>query len=501
MEIIKKHPVLFWQILGSMAILCVLFLPWRFQVNDDELMMWLVSGAYTGSPESYAVFLHPLLSWFFSILYDSFPILPWYPIVWFLILWISYLVIVRQVFEKYKEWWLASCWILILLAILAHFSFFIQFSMVAAFSVSSGISVRIVQSQKMRSSFLRIYKSDFLILLGFLVRPEVALLLIGSLFIFSFVFKQGVGTSKLWGIPSLILVVGYFVSWIWINEIGMNEFVSINKLRSQVFDSPILQLNKDYWKAANPDLYYFANGLQDFSVPKLSAGQLNKWNIELQNKRWVLISGTFFLKAIWNDIQDEHFLIGIGLIMLFFSLAIHFRLALLSLALIFFGFLLLSPYYLIKVQIFGLGFLLFFIIQMIYHDSSKKAFGGYSWIFTPVLIFGILFHFRSFFKSNDNLPNKDFLNQVISNIGSFSDQEVYLVVDNKYYLNEVFQNPLPFKILGWGSLLEQYQKSGSQFDKKVFLIDENTFWANQGYFDESRISIDELENLLLIQFQ
>jgi len=501
MEIIKKHPVLFWQMMGSLAILCVLFLPWRFQVNDDELMMWLVSGAYTGTPESYIVFIHPILSWFFSVLYTLVPHLPWYPIVWISILWFSYLVFVGQVFEKCKEGWLASCWNLIILAFLVHFTFFLQFSMVAAFAVASGLLARLIQCQKVNSSFWRVYLTDFLILGGFLVRPEVALLLTGSLFIFCLVFRQEFSSWKQWLIPGLILGLGYFVSWIWINGIGMDEFVSVNHLRSQVFDSPILQLNKEYWKTVNPDLYYFANGLQDFSEPKLNADQLNQWNTELQNKRWEMISGTFFLKAIWNDIQDEHFLIGIGLIMLVYSLFIQIRLALLSLVLIFLGFIILSPFYLIKVQIFGLGFLLFFIIQMIYHDSSKKAIGRYSWIFTPVLIIGILFHFRSFFKSYDNLPNKNFINQVISNIGPSSDQEIYLVVDNKYYLNEVFQNPLPFKILGWGSLLEQYQTSGSHFDKKVFLIDENTFWANQGYFDESRISIEELENLLLIQFQ
>lgn len=501
MGVIKKQSQLIWQLVGSLSLLFILFLPWRFQVNDDELMMWLVSGAYTGTPESYAVFIHPILSWFFSVLYKLVPHLPWYPIVWFSILWFSYLVFVGQVFEKCKEGWLASCWSLIILAFLVHFTFFLQFSMVAAFAVSSGLLARLIQWQKVNSSFWRIYPTDFLILLGFLVRPEVALLLTGSLFIFCLIFRQKFSFWNQWLIPGLILGLGYFVSWIWINGIGMDVFVSVNHLRSQVFDSPILQLNKDFWKTVNPDLYYFANGLQDFSEHKLNADQLNQWNVELQNKRWGMISGTFFLKAIWNDIQDEHFLIGIGLIMVFFSLVIQFRLGLLSLALIFLGFIILSPFYLIKVQIFGLGILFFLIIQLIYLDSSKKDFAGFSRGFTAVLILGIIFHFRSFFKSYDNLPNKDLLNQVISNIGSSSDQEIYLVVDNKYYLNEVFQNPLPFKILGWGSLLEQYQKSGSHFDKKVFLIDENTFWANQGYFDESRISIEELENLLLIQFQ
>lgn len=501
MEIIKKHPVLFWQMMGSLAILCVLFLPWRFQVNDDELMMWLVNGAYTGTPESYVVFIHPILSWFCSVLYTLVPHLPWYPIVWISILWFSYLVFVGQVFEKCKEGWLASCWNLIILAFLVHFTFFLQFSMVAAFAVSSGLLARLIQCQKVNSSFWRVYLTDFLILGGFLVRPEVALLLTGSLFIFCLVFRQEFSSWKQWLIPGLILGLGYFVSWIWINGIGMGEFVSVNHLRSQVFDSPILQLNKEYWKTVNPDLYYFANGLQDFSEPKLNADQLNQWNTELQNKRWEMISATFFLKGMWTYIQQEHFLIGIGLIMLVYSLVIQIRLALLSLVLIFLGFIILSPFYLIKVQIFGLGILFFLIVQLIYLDSSTKVFGGFTRVITAVLIFGILFHFRSFIKSYDNLPPKDFLGNAISKIAQAGDQELYLVLENKYYLNEVFQKPLAFKLLGWGNLLEQYQKNRSHSGKKIFLIDERVFRANKGYFDEPGLTIEGFDSLLLIQFK
>jgi|GEM_PF-6032982 len=35
-----------WAVLGGIMTLLIWNLPWRFQVNDDEIMMWLVSGAY-----------------------------------------------------------------------------------------------------------------------------------------------------------------------------------------------------------------------------------------------------------------------------------------------------------------------------------------------------------------------------------------------------------------------------------------------------------------------
>jgi hypothetical protein len=38
--------VLLWSTIGILAALLIWNLPWRFQFNDDEVMMWLVSGAY-----------------------------------------------------------------------------------------------------------------------------------------------------------------------------------------------------------------------------------------------------------------------------------------------------------------------------------------------------------------------------------------------------------------------------------------------------------------------
>ncbi|MEP1087428.1 MAG: hypothetical protein ABJH01_12185, partial [Algoriphagus sp.] len=93
-KVSATHFLRFWAVLGLFALVLIWFLPWRFQTNDDELMMWLVSGAYTGTPESYAVFIHPILSWIFSELYTALPDVPWYPLTWFGVLYLSYLGIV-----------------------------------------------------------------------------------------------------------------------------------------------------------------------------------------------------------------------------------------------------------------------------------------------------------------------------------------------------------------------------------------------------------------------
>lgn len=114
----------FWALLGLASMILIWFLPWRFQTNDDELMMWLVSGAYTGEPESFAVFIHPILSWSFSKLYTFFPAIPWYPLTWFLGMYLSYLVFLDLVSKKNFQQLSFHIWALFLFAFLIHFSFF-----------------------------------------------------------------------------------------------------------------------------------------------------------------------------------------------------------------------------------------------------------------------------------------------------------------------------------------------------------------------------------------
>ena len=92
MELTASKKFMFaWLSIGAVALSIVALLPWRFQVNDDVIMMWLVSGAYTGTPEPYAVFIHPVLSWVFSKLYIGFPLFPWYESVWFLGIYFSFI--------------------------------------------------------------------------------------------------------------------------------------------------------------------------------------------------------------------------------------------------------------------------------------------------------------------------------------------------------------------------------------------------------------------------
>ena len=106
--------------LAGIAVLTVSFLPWRFQLNDDMIMMWLVRGDYSGQPESYAVFIHPILSWTFAELYTLIPGVNWYPLTWFLVMYSSFLVFVNGIHTHLPKY-LATFLSLLLLAFFIHF--------------------------------------------------------------------------------------------------------------------------------------------------------------------------------------------------------------------------------------------------------------------------------------------------------------------------------------------------------------------------------------------
>ena len=49
-----------------------------YDLNDDTTIKDILSGAYTGVPNGYAIQMLYPLSWFIAILYKAVPQLPWY---------------------------------------------------------------------------------------------------------------------------------------------------------------------------------------------------------------------------------------------------------------------------------------------------------------------------------------------------------------------------------------------------------------------------------------
>lgn len=482
--------ILFWAALSGMATLIIWFLPWRFQVNDDEVMMWLVSGAYTGQQEWFAVFLHPILSWTFSKSYYLLPSIPWYPLAWFLILYLSFLAFIKLVFKGSQPLSLKNLWILFAFAFLVHFLFFLQFSMVAAFALTVALSVRL--SRDMNSPFA-IFPEDFLLLIGFLVRPEILILFLVGILILKGVFFRDKSVLKKLTFPLILWAVGLVITWICLNSNDLQRFHRLNQLRSQVFDHPALQLHKDDIKQIHPELYNFSNGLIDFqSHPELSE-KLPQWKEFLDSKRTELLSLDSVFKALSTFVFHEHFLLGLMGLFLAFAVCWNWRKAGLIFLMLSGVLILATPFYLIKVQIYGI-ISLFFFMNIFLAEPHVKMGKYFNWTFILLLLVGIGFHFYSFIQSPKNLISADKLSVEIKNLSKAG--QIYLIGKGENYRDLLFENPLPFKILGWPTLLES-QIGVEKSTKNIYFVDSATYFNNIYYFD-NQVRLDSQTSLILL---
>ncbi|GAA0880899.1 hypothetical protein GCM10009119_38690 [Algoriphagus jejuensis] len=494
----RERFVLVWTLLGAVGVIVIWFLPWRFQVNDDEIMMWLVSGAYTGTPETYAVFIHPALSWCFAKLYTLAPEMKWYPACWFLVMYLSYLGYLRLIWAKVQDHLSAQVWSLFSLCLLVHFLFFLQFSIVSAFAISAGFANRFGRESAENSLYFGLYVTDLLLLIGFLIRPEVLFLFLAAYLVLNLLTVRNLHLLKRLALPALILVLGYGLSQWWIEASGLGEFQRTNTLRSQVFDHPMLQLYKDEYRVTDPDLYHFANGLMDFGRDNELDGNLESWKSKLDEQRGVKFGVGFLASNLTTYINHERFFIGLMGLFVAFSLFLHWKLAMRFFLVLGMIVLLLSPFFLLKIQIYALVFLAYFSSSLSQTRSER---------FSRVPMVGIMFtlllamanHLYSYTKSSQNRrPDKN-LNVQITSIQEQGHREVYLIGAGNLYTDLLFQKPLPFKTFGWPTLLEKY-RGVNVSSERVYLVDSATFASNSAYFD-SEIQIPSTSDQVLLVYK
>jgi MFS family permease len=469
----------FWAILGLLTLLGIWFLPWRFQTNDDQLMMWLVSGAYTGTPESYAVFIHPLLSWFFSKLYTFFPAIPWYSLTWFGVMYVSYVVFLSMVWERKSVSLVNQIWCLFLFAFLVHFTFFLQFSIVAAFAVSAGFSSRILKRYNSISP-LTFYWTDFLIILGFLVRFEVPFLILGGFLVLNLILKQR-RIFYVSIIPTLFLGISFGLTQFCMQQGGFVEFQKLNKLRSEVFDDPILQLMKDDFRNEDPALYYFANGLIDFQQDELTIEKLANWKERLNQDRLKLYLPNRLVQSFRTYLEYEWFFIGFILTFLLFSIFLFRWKAIFLLSTLFIITLILSPYYLLKVQVYAILFLTFFSACLVFPVGSFRRNLKPLYAIAFAITIGIGIHFKSFLEKKANLTSPEILSEKLMELKLMGYERIYLIGAEANLRDYKCAKTIPFKILGWPTFLEK--DNYPNFPSKIaFLVDEDTFHSYSGYF-------------------
>ncbi len=273
---------LFWAIGLFLGLGMIWFLPWRFQTNDDVMMMWLVSGAYTGEPEPYAVFIHPWLSWSFSKIYGLIPETNWYGLTWFGVNFLSAFLLLKKIWSITFPAIQKHFWSLFIALISFHFAFFPQFTLIAGFAALAGLMVI------WDSSLPRFRLWAFLVLfMSLSIRWEsVVLISLGWIWA-ALVFlqvKDGFSISR-----GLLLIS--FAVFLALGKLAYEEsfvspdYLDFNQARSKVLDHPVFVQQSQEGAIPDSSDWFLASRWMFEELPLNSQDFKNKKQ-ELDQQLW-----------------------------------------------------------------------------------------------------------------------------------------------------------------------------------------------------------------------
>ncbi|MEB2777543.1 hypothetical protein SYJ56_19665 [Algoriphagus sp. D3-2-R+10] len=465
MERLKSNAfLLLWIILGVGAMITVWFLPWKFQVNDDVIMMWLVSGAYTGEPESYAVFIHPFLSWGFSILYTYFPNFNWYGATWFIAIFYGYLLMLYKVSTtSFSRSW-QSLFALLILIIALHFSYFLQFTLVAGFLALAGLLVFFSGSNE-KSKYV-IYGGALAIVFSFLIREE-ALFLVGIGYFLSELVIKGLRplvqhSSKL--LIILMMILALFLSRTVIeNQDVYRDYSEFNKARSSVKDHPVFyQLERNSQINTSDKWFYFSRWM--FEEGEISIADLEEKKRELDQNFFSLEYFTGSFKRLWEILKMEMFKSMLILLLTFLTLVTGRKSKkTLRFVVIWLLFLLLFNYFFL---IFGRVIMLFFLVSLglILNHGRVSGKNILAKGITVCILAFFSFHTINFLKE---ASGRKIMNRELASIFEKVPEGTPIFMERFYENNFIesfnWKNPVPILSYGWISRSPFQQKAFHRF--------------------------------------
>lgn len=259
MEGIRKEKYLrFWSGIGLLAFFILWFLPWRFQTNDDLIMMWLISGAYTGDMESYALFLHPLLSWVLSIFYQFAPEIEWYSMLWFILLFLCFYGLLLFLNSLHSEKGVKNIFAVFFLILLLHFGMFLQFTIVAGVSAFSGLLLLtfIFKDHDKQIRFI----GYTLLIFSILIRWESFVLISLGWSLYQLMFEKRNISQRL-KIRLGLLAAIFCVLFLWKSGYerysGYADYISYSKARAAVSDHPVFYRLMKSEEIQSPNQWFF----------------------------------------------------------------------------------------------------------------------------------------------------------------------------------------------------------------------------------------------------
>ncbi len=237
LDFLHKSPVLLFAVCLAIAALyvCVIssIVPIRFEDNDDVTYAWIASGVYTGTPDIHLVFLNALYGCLVAGLYNLFPRVEWYSVLFLFWLALSAAVCLYYVLkdETAKTYKLLGISIIILF--LTYFVIRLQFTTVAASLAFAGL--------------LLLCKRNFifggvLLLLGSLIRFEAAGM-VGVIMMPVIAMEYKFDWKKAWASLGIVLILVFFThraDILFYNSTEWQRFITCCNLtsRGKINDNP-----------------------------------------------------------------------------------------------------------------------------------------------------------------------------------------------------------------------------------------------------------------------
>lgn len=437
-------------IFGLLALSSVWFLPWRFQVNDDVLMMWLVSGAYTGTPETYAVFIHPILSWIFSGLYGTFPLVNWYAGTWFWTIGFSFILIYKSLQSSSINKQVKHIIFLLILILCIHFCYFLQFTQVAGLGCLAALIY--LFGANTNEEKIPALLAFGIFVLSQLIRWE-AVALVGMGFLLWKICHSGIDFLQvnkkrlgILGITFLILVGGKSY---WESRSQYRDFLEFNNVRAAVIDHPVFRqevISDGFEK--NSDWYFFANWYFEEGFPDIEVLQSKKEELDFRLFSLQEVSNSFIrLFQIQKTEAFKSLLIAVFLF-LFFLMYLNNAKARVFALLWFIFFFLFNHFFLIQGRVIVVFFLPFLLTLLDYAGELK---GRTLWkAASVILIFAFCIHTYNILKEGKGRKQMD---REFLRLSEEIPQGGIVLVEGYHSQNSMIlyslQNPVPFLVTGW----------------------------------------------------
>lgn len=261
---VKKYIFLFVVPLVLLLITWCLNKP-CFETNDDYYMMSILAGFLTERPIPDTVFCNIIWGVIVSTLYKIMPMIPWYAIIYLIIIYTSLVVIFAYCMSVTEDRILNSILVFVwaFICIFCWYSTVLQFTVIPAFS---GMAAILVMAKEKDTTQSKVLSARFIIFLYFSFIATILRTLTGYLFFVALVLfalalrvLYNVKTTKKYVFAAGVFqVVAYIANTIYLKSTEWGDFLEYSTVRAKWTDYPRLAYED------NPELYQSVGWTKEF---------------------------------------------------------------------------------------------------------------------------------------------------------------------------------------------------------------------------------------------